>query len=541
MTSPLVTALVLTLATSLTLTAMTAEPTRLTIADQPLKDLAESLQGADAEAFMIGHRPAAGINLRPLLDQHRQAFAATLAACGNPVLRMAEMNRYSWDGAAATDAVRGDRDSAQWWYDPDEVHRFAREHGLRLIGFLDDYRWYDRDAGRAIDLRDPASKQVERLDDAQLAALTAMNRRKLERVRAGGWADLYVAWEVGNESYAPFRNHPELYARIAAAQVAMAKEVDPAIRLSVPAFICAANDDNLLRGLEREPGGVEDALDRWRVWTARMFAALGPVARDIPFASIHLYGTALRWNANHKGLATHQRFLDGMPNTGHLRMLVTEWRFTAGDDLNGHRSFRFGGLWSAKMTNVLLAHPRVAYTGVHELATFSGAFYVNEGGIWRCQGPAREKPIVPLASAADAPPLALGPFGPVLAMANELVRSHPLLLGRHAGLGDDSGAAFIADAKPGGDDGRDLDWVVAASRDRSALAALVVNTHERAMAVALPAPFTVRQARSLSCPAARVEENAHPADQPWTLAPLAPAADGSVLLPPLSVSLLLSR
>lgn len=541
MTSPFVTSLLLTLATSLSITAMTAEPTRLTIADQPLKDLGESLQGADAEAFMIGHRPAAGINLRPLLGQHRQAFAAALAACGNPVLRMAEMNRYSWDGAAATDTLRGDRDCATWWYDPDEVHRFAREHGLRLIGFLDDYRWYDREGGRAIDLRDPATRLAGGIDDAQLASLTAMNRRKLERVRAGGWSDLYVAWEVGNESYGPFRHHPEVYARIAAAQVAMAKQVDPGIRLSVPAFICAADDDNLLRGLEREPGGVEDALDRWRVWTARMFAALGPVARDIPFASIHLYGTALRWNANHKGLATHQRFLDGMPNTGHLRMLVTEWRFTSGDDVRGHRSFRFGALWSAKMTSNLLAHPRVAYTGVHELATFSGALYVNEGGVWRCQGPSRHKPVVPLASAAEAPPLALGPFGPVLGMANELVRGYPLLLGRGAGLGEDSSARFIAEARPGGEAGRDLDWVVAASRDRGALAALVVNTHERAMEVALPAPFAVRQARSLSCPAARVDEDAHPADQPWTLAPLAPAADGSVPLPPLSVNLLLSR
>lgn len=507
----------------------------------PIKDLRESVQGADAESFQIGTASPAGVNLKTLLGPDKKVFADAMNRIGNPVLRMAEMSRYSWEGAAETDIFRAQKDSAEWWYAPEDFHRFCKEQDVKVIGFFDTYRWYDSGKKTFVDLRDPKTKLVSALPDEDLASLVAANRKKVAWVKKNGFADRYVAWEIGNENYAPFRDVPELYARIALALTKMAKEEIPESRTSVNIFVCAPNDENLTGNLAgRRPTDISNTYDRWRVWTSLMLKSLGNEAAGIHFASVHLYGTSLNYNANQKGLDTHARFVAAHPNAAHLRFLVTEWRFTAGDDLIGHRNFKVGALWNAKLTLTFLAHPQVDYTGSHELTTFSGLLYVNDGKVWRTQGADKnKKPIVPIPAKSGSPVVDVGPFGPVMKMANDLVKKYPLLIEHRADLGENSSALFsseVKEEKGSGNDGRDLEYVLAVSRNKDSLGGLAVNTLDTEIRLSLKGKFRIALARSLVCAEGKVFENEVPGEpKAWSVKDLY-SAEGVVVLAPLSVT-----
>ncbi|MBL8994212.1 MAG: hypothetical protein JNM63_12795 [Spirochaetia bacterium] len=508
---------------------------------EPIKDLRECVQGADAESFQIGTASPAGVNLKTLLGPEKKSFAEAMNAIGNPVLRMAEMSRYAWEGAEETDILRAQKDSADWWYAPEDFHRFCKEQGIQIIGFFDTYRWFDSVKKTHIDLRDPKTKLVSAISDAELASLVAANRKKINWVKKNGYTDRYVAWEIGNENYAPFRDVPEVYARIALALTKMAKEEIPESRTSVNIFVCAPNDENLTGNLaNRRPTDISNTYDRWRVWTSLMLKGLGVEARGIHFASVHLYGTSLNYNANQKGLDTHARFVAAHPNAAHLRFLVTEWRFTAGDDLIGHRNFKMGALWNAKLTLTFLAHPQVDYTGAHELTTFSGLLYVNDGKVWRTQGTEKnKKPIVAIPAKAGSPAVEPGPFGPVMRMANDLVRKYPLLIEHKADLGENSSALFSSEVTGGKDDGssgRDLEYLIAVSQKKDSLGGIAVNTLSTPIRVSLKGRFRIASARSLTCAEAMVFEPEIPGEaKAWSVKDLSPA-EGWVTLAPLSVT-----
>lgn len=510
----------------------------------PVKDMSQSLQGADAESFQIGSQPAAGVNLKTLLTTQRQEFAQAMNAIGRPVLRMADMSRYCWESAQATAILRNEQDCSDWWYCPQQFHSFCRENAMNVIGFLDTYRWYDASQGKAIDLRDAKTRLVTQISDEQLQSLVESSRRKIQWVKENGYSDLYVAWEIGNENYAPFRDAPAVYARIAKALTEMAAQVDPTAKLSVNVFVCAPNDDNLTRGLsDRSPEGIADTYERWKVWSSMVLQTLGDTARQIPYATIHLYGTALAYNANDKGLVTHARFLQAHRNAAHMRMLATEWRHTTGDDLIGHRRFKTAALWKAKFTLSLMAHEKMSYTGVHELSTFSGLIYFNDGLVWRCQSPESKKPLVPYPSKPGSPVYDLGPFGPVMAMANDLIRRYPMLLEHRADLGENSSVLFFSKVQPqaSGTEGRDLDYLIAVSRDHQAVGGIVVNTFNTPMPLKLTGRYAIATARTLACPAEHLFDLEIPGEpKAWSVQSLA-ATDGTILLPPLSVTYFQSR
>lgn len=507
------------------------------------KDMSASIQGADAESFMISSDFPAGVNLRRLLNEEHKEFAAAMNEIGCPVLRMADMCRYSWKSPEVTKMLQDcKKDTDSWWYSPEDFHKFCKENKVKIIGFLDTYRWYDDKLKAVIDLRDPKTKLVKEITPEQLESLLAANRKKLEWVRDNGYADLYVAWEIGNENYYQFREAPALYAKMALALTKMAKEVIPQTRTSVCIFVCAPDDENLTRDIDKSnPAAITDLYDRWRTWSSCMLDALGDDAKIIYYGAIHLYGIPLRYNANNKGLATHARFVDAHPNAKHLRFIVTEWRHTTGDDLIGHRMFKIGALWKAKFTLDLLAHSRVDYTSVHEFTTFSGLLYVNDGKVWRCQSKNKTKPIVPYSSKPGSPAVEVGPFGPVMKMANELVDKYPLMIARKSGLGENSSTVFAEQVKEGSisDEGLDIDYLIAASKTHDSLGGIVVNTFTQPLSFSLKGDrkFSIYKARSLSCSVMRIFDITVPGEkQPWSLVPLQPTADGVIMLPPCSVT-----
>jgi hypothetical protein len=512
--------------------------------DDVKKDLKDSIQGVDAESFAIG-RSTWGINLRTLLNEQRSEFKAFLNKVGRPTLRMMDYSRYSWRGSDATDALEV-KGSKEWWYSPKELHEFCRENDIKLIGFFDIWKLYDVKTSKVTSFYDHKTKKFH-MTPAQMDALVEENLYKLRWVKKNGYLDLYKGWEIGNECYIKGVNSPEIYTAFAKKMAKAAKSVDPKIRLAVTVFVCAADDANLFSNIGKNPRDMsgkeeQDMYDRWLAWSNTVMRLLGDDAKDIYYVNLHLYGPELRYNANAKGIDTHVRVIQKHPNMRHARLIVTEWRHTGSSELHCQREFKTSALWTAKFSMVLLAHPLMDTTGIHDFLTYSGTGYWSDGKIWRAQwGSLNPRWAYP--SKTGKKQLQVGPFGPVLNMLNNIVRKYPLLLEHKANLGKYSSAYFFGKCTPKTvyqDEGRDLEWIIATNRKKNKFGGMVVNTHIYPVRITLQSngkKYNITKATSESCPAAKLFVCEIPGEAKfWKLESLKVNSDGSINLPPLSIT-----
>jgi hypothetical protein len=512
--------------------------------DDVKKDLKDSIQGVDAESFAIG-RSTWGINLRTLLNEQRSEFKAFLKKVGRPTMRMMDFSRYSWRGPEVTDALEV-KGSKEWWWSPKELHEFCRENDIKLIGFFDTKKLYDVKTGKVTSLLDHKTKTLN-MTPEQMDALVEENLYKLRWVKKNGYLDLYSAWEIGNEVYIAGVNSPEVYATFAKKMTKAAKKVDPKIRVAVTIFVCAADDANLFSQSGKNPRDMsgkeeQDVYDKWLAWSNTVMKLLGDVGKDIYYINLHLYGPSLRYNANAKGIDTHVRVVQKHPNMQHARFIVTEWRHTGSSELHGQREFKTSALWAAKFSMVLLAHPLMDSTGIHDFFTYSGTGYWSDGKIWRAQwkslSPRKAYP-----SKTGKRELQVGPFGPVLKMLNNIARNYPLLLEHKANLGKYSSADFFDNCSPKTvteDEGRDLQWIIACNRKKNKFGGMVVNTHVYPVRITLQSKgkkYNITKATSENCPADKLFELEIPGDAKfWKLEALKVNSDGSIDLPPLSIT-----
>jgi hypothetical protein len=507
------------------------------------KDLKDSIQGVDAESFAIG-RSSWGINLRTLLTSQRKEFKAFMNEIGRPTLRMMDFSRYSWRGYAATDALEV-KGSKEWWWSPKQLHEFCRENDIKLIGFFDTVKLYDVKTGKVTVLTD--HKGTMHMTPEQMDALVEENLYKLRWVKKNGYLDLYKAWEIGNECYLSGTNTPEVYATFAKKMAKAAKKVDPDIRLAVTVFVCAADDANLFNNIGKNPReitikGEQSMYAKWLAWSNTVMRLLGDDAKNIYYVNIHLYGPDLVYNANAKGIDTHVRVIQKHPNMRHTRLIVTEWRHTGSSELHCQREFKTGALWASKFSMVLLAHPLMDSTGIHDFLTYSGTGYWSDGKIWRSQWGSLD-PRWAYPSKTGKRRLQVGPFGPVLKMLNHIARNYPLLLEHKANLGKYSSAVFFGKCTPktiGEDEGRDLEWIIATNRKKNKFAGMVVNTHVYPVRITLQSngkKYNITKATSENCPADKLFVCEIPGDAKfWNLEALKVNADGSIDLPPFSIN-----
>jgi hypothetical protein len=508
------------------------------------KDLKDSIQGVDAESFVIG-RSTWGINLKTILTEQRSEFAAFLKKVGRPTLRMMDFSRYSWRGYEATDALESPG-SKKWWFSPEQLHEFCRENDVKLIGFFDLKKLYDVKTGKVTVFYDHKTKKFN-ITSKQMDALVEENLYKLRWVKKNGYLDLYEGWEIANEFYLHGTEEPELYAEFAKRMSKAAKKVDPKIRCAITAFVCAADDANLFNNIGKNPRemtkkGEQDVYDKWLAWSNTVMRLLGDDAKNIYYVNIHLYGPSLRYNANAKGLNTHVRVVQKHKNMQHARFIITEWRHTGSSEMHAQRSFKSGALWQAKFSMVMLAHPLIDFTGAHDFFTYSGAAYWSDGKIWRAQWKSLS-PRAAYPSKTGKREFQVGPFGPVLKMLNHIVRKYPLLLEHKANMGKYSSAHFYQNCSPetiNENQGGDLEWIIATNRKKNKFAGMVVNTHIYPVRVTLQSngkKYNITKATSENCPADKLFVNEIPGDAKfWNLEALKVNADGSIDLPPFSIN-----
>ena len=509
------------------------------------KDLKNSIQGVDAESFEIGKSPW-GINLRVLLNEQRDEFKTFMNKIGRPTLRMMDISRYSWRGPDATDALRGYKGSKEWWYSPKQLHEFCRASNIRLMGYFDICKLYNPNNGKVTSFYNKKTREFK-ITSQQMDALVEENLYKLRWVKKHGYLDLYDGWEIGSENYIRNQNTPEIYVDFVKKMTAAAKKVDPNIRLAINIFVCATDDDNLFNNTGINPReikgkGEQDVYNKWLAWSNTVMTLLDKTAKEIYYVSIHLYGPSLRYNANAKGINTHVRIVKRYPNMRHARFIVTEWRHSGSGELSKHRQFKTAGLWKAKFAMVMLAHPLMDSTGVHDFLTYSGTGYWSDGKIWRSQWE-NLKPMRTFKDSEAKSRLEIGPFGPVLGMLNKIVREYPLLLEHKADLGEYSSAYFHTRCTPetkNKNAGRDLEWIVAANRKKNEFAGIAVNTHRYPIRIILQSgekKYKIMETRSEYCPADKIFECEIPGEPKfWKFEKLKVNSDGSVVLPALSIN-----
>lgn len=515
-----------------------------------LKDLRNSLQGVDAESFQIRHNGTAGVNLKKLLTDQRIEFQQFVHQVGQPVFRMMDYSRYSWRSAKATDALRGVENIQSFisWYPPDEFHAFCKENNIKLIGYFDFLKLYDPLSGEVTHFLNDKTNEFN-MTSSQMKDLVQENMYKLNWVKEHGYSDLYLAWEIGNESYLKINDYPEIYAAFVKQIVRAAREIDPDIRLAINIFACAGNDNKLhLNELHTPPKSATRADLRHRYkknidWSIAVLANLGEDAQLINYCSLHLYGGGPAYNANIKGLHSHQQLIMRSPNSRHMRFLVTEWRYTGSNELTKHREYHTSALWNAKFSMVLLSHPLVDATAIHEFLTFSGTGYWNDGDLWKAQYQSNNQPHEVYKSSGGDPHLDIGPFGPVLNMLNRVVRNYPLLLTHKSKLGPMSSAIFFSKCKTNdsiNNDCQDLDWIVAKNRKRDDYGGIIVNTYEQPINIMLKdrgRKKLITKVESLSCLQDKLFLSEIPGKPKfWKVYSLVPHTDGTVTLPPFSVT-----
>lgn len=542
---------------------------------QVQKDLTRSYLGANAQQFRSHY------SIRKMLD-NSDLFSEFLLSIGSPILRMDGRSIYGWfskeeclalrvadakmrrlsayKGADAPDwdqvqpseyeamvkkfklsskpVVIGTHHPDLSWFSPEEFHRFCRRNNIRIIGAFNDEQYYD-----------PESRQVFRFrnNPKYFDGAVKDNMRKLSWVIKNGYLDLYVAWEIGNESYGPW--DPVLYAQYTKKIVDAAQALQPDVKLSVPTMLRDTDDPFIKQFIKRlkERGIYSD----WFRWHEKMIPALGDYIKKIAYVTVHVYGARSIYNANARGLGLATG-LKALPNTDHLRFLVTEWRYT-GIGGSDHRTFGMGALWNAKFAMVLLSRPKVDYTTAHEFLCTSGLGYWSPGkgngdpgavgDEWVFQYQENMKPgkTSQLRTRDGKPQFDIGPFGPVNRMLNELVKECPLLLEHKADLGPMSSALYAdgltieEKTKKTGD----MDWFVCTNADRSKVGGVVVNTLERPVSLAFDFgknKYRLQEVKQMTCEAGKLFKAEVPGENKFWHVSAIPVKNGILVLPPNSIT-----
>ncbi len=539
------------------------------------KDLSNSYMGANAQQFRSHY------SIRKMLDNQKK-FSDFLLSIGSPVLRMDGRSIYGWFSteeclklreanikmsrlnkwrstgkiaskkyqpedyeavvkkyrlSASPVAVKSNHPDIAW-FDPDLFHRFCRENKIRIIGAISDEQYYDNASGKVVYFRD----RPEYFDGAVKSSM-----KKIAWVLNHGYKDLYVAWEIGNESFASW--DPVLYAKYAKKIADAALKLQPDIKLSVPAIIRDTDDPFIKSFIKRLK--AKGSTANWFDWHKKMIPAIGDSIAKITHVTAHVYGAKSKYNANAKGLALATDLSD-IPNTGHLRFLVTEWRYT-GVGGTDHRTYVMGALWNAKFAMLLLSHPKIDYSTVHEFLCTSGLGYwtpgksngdpgmVGDEWIYQYQPGKKKSKQSQLRDPVGKPCFDIGPFGPVNRMFNELIRDCPVLLEHESDLGKMSSAKFAdgVDISKHVKKNGDIDWIICVSKDRSSLGGIIVNTLNHPVTVTLNfknSKYELKNIAQMTCRPERIFTAEEPGQRKFWKVLHFPVKNNSLALPPDSIT-----
>jgi hypothetical protein len=448
------------------------------------KNITHSLAGYDAEDF------ATGVDFNWLLTQGREKLIENFHQAGVNCLRFATCGRYSFRGEPQTRAMlavyyarnkpaffnRLMKVRLKWWFDPKDFFSLCKEMDIKVIGMFDTRAFWNE--------KKQCAQWLPDCNDEDMRQAAKENAAFVKWLKDNSFLDLVVGWELGSEPWYAGRMPAEKFVKYAIYTIDETRKISPDIQFAVPAFICSTGYPELKTVAARvKSAAPEYNTPEWAAykyaldWTSKVFKGLGDKLKMFKWAKIHTYGISKNYNSNYYGLKRHHLLLKSMPESKHLRLMNTEWRFTAGDDPTGHRKFKLGALWNAKFLMELIAFPEMDYSGVHSLFCFSGGLYFSDGKKWVLQqlGKGFQQKGLPWFIPADSPlkkpDIAIGAFGPVVKMANLLIKRTPFLLSHGAENGKLSSTKFLSSKQT------DIQWLITTDKLKKTLGILLVNTN----------------------------------------------------------------
>lgn len=463
------------------------------------KNLSESYVGYDAEDF------ACGFNFNWMLTEGRKQFSEYCKAAGVRCLRFAEMSRYSWRGELPTRMMQTEklahnypkvanvrerwmRNKLDWWFTPESFWSFCQENRIAVLPMFPAISYYNpQDKKAHIIVNNPSHYKPA----AQEAAAY------VKWLKDHDYLHLAKVWEIGNESYLVGWK-PAEYAAYVKELVKAVRAVQPDIKLAIPTFICTPDNPDVKAVMQRMTAGNPALKGReWEIyhknlkWSGDVIKELGEAAKYISYGVQHSYGASPSYNSNAKGVETNHKLLLAHPNSKDWRLVNTEWRDRSGEDLWCHRAFRTAALWKAKFVLLMMAYPQMDYTCAHSLFAFSGGLYWSDGRKWLSQWlPGRAAELMDTNNPDGKPRFALGAFGPVVRMCNDLIDTHPLLIGHQAELGKMSSALFYKSYYSRKEPVQgDLEWLAATNEARDSISMIFVNTRMDTAQVAIKTKY----------------------------------------------------
>ena len=316
-----------------------------------------------------------------------------------------------------------------------------------------------------------------------------------------GFKDQVAGFELGNEPY--WGSAPEQFAARWAAIVPDIKKIWPEAQIGFAIAEYRAGDPDIESVRKRLStvdewfnfGGGEWGMSKLNQWSGRFINAFSNCLQHCSHVVYHFYGGFGPYGCTYNGIQRVRNFARAFPEVKDKKVWITEWRYTADDDLRYQQSFSFA-MFDALYMMMCICQPEIDGLSAHQCGWLSGGFYIADGrGDW-CQRRERETDRMFVdPDWTGRPRLEVGPVGPVFKLLNEAILTHPHVLARgrrHEGtISDDnywSSRCYVDSSSKiggwiqgGGDlamrppDGGVLEWILLANEERTSVSLVVAN------------------------------------------------------------------
>ena len=332
-----------------------------------------------------------------------------------------------WEESMAYAALKTDKERAAFAKkhrqtplgDPKIYYDFLKKHDVKLLLCIEQYSTYT-DVAKGETTNDIAVVKQHMLD-------------YVKWIVDNGYRDMVVGFELGNEPY--FGSEPEKYAERWSEIVPDMKKIFPEadIGFSIAEYRDGDPDIAAVRARSTRvdewfKDDKEFGYQRVNQWSGRFIVAFSNCLDLCSHAIYHFYGGDIAYGVGPCGFGRIRNFAKVFPEVKDKKVWITEWRFTADQNLIKQQSFSIA-LFDAFYMMMCVCQPEIDGLSAHQCGWLSGGFYIADGrGSW-CQRRFLESMYVD-PDWTGRPRLEVGPVGPVFKLLNEAILDHPHVLAR---------------------------------------------------------------------------------------------------------------
>ena len=249
-----------------------------------------------------------------------------------------------------------------------------------------------------------------------------------------GFTEQVAGFELGNEPY--WGSAPEQFAHRWAAIVPGIKRIWPEAHIGFSIAEYRAGDPDIESVRSRlstvdewfKFGGSEWGMSKLNQWSGRFIRAFSSCLPLCSHVIYHFYGGTRPYGCSYAGIQRIRNFAKVFPEVKDKKVWITEWRFTADQNLIKQQSFSIA-LFDAFYMMMCVCQPEIDGLSAHQCGWLAGGFYIADGrGSW-CQRRFLESMYVD-PDWTGRPRLEVGPVGPVFKLLNEAILDHPHVLAR---------------------------------------------------------------------------------------------------------------